>query len=190
MAILKAGCFVAHPDDCVIFAWPFMSSFPNFDWEIIYLTYTADHPRAQELTAYWDKRGITTHYLGCNDSWESVIAGQLGFDQQHAHHELLMAANRYDLILTHNSDGEYGHLHHEYVHRVLCKVSVPKVYFDFNDSSVYSKEYTARVPVATEELPLHRAVVEGVAKRNTLRYNVPPDVEKLINEYNENINIR
>lgn len=183
MGILKAGCFVAHPDDCVIFAWPFISSHSKFDWEIVYLTYTKDNPRAIELTEYWNKRGISTHYLGCNDSWDSVLRGELGFDAEYAHHELLMAANRYDLILTHNSDGEYGHPHHEYVHQVMCKVGTPKVYFDFNDSSVYSREYTATVPANTEELPIHRDVIEGVAKRNKLRYNVPPEVDNLISQY-------
>ena len=64
MARLKALCVVAHPDDCVIFAWPFIEAHPEFEWTIVYLTYTFFDSRAKEIQSYWDKRGITTTFLG------------------------------------------------------------------------------------------------------------------------------
>ena len=41
MARIKALCVVAHPDDCVIFAKPFIDTHKQYDWNISH-TYGAD----------------------------------------------------------------------------------------------------------------------------------------------------
>jgi LmbE family N-acetylglucosaminyl deacetylase len=38
---MKALCLVAHPDDCVIFAYSYIYNHPEHNWTIGYLTYTA-----------------------------------------------------------------------------------------------------------------------------------------------------
>ena len=66
---MKALCLVAHPDDCVIFAYSFIHNHPEHEWTIGYLTYTAQDPRGQELSAFWKQRGIECVFLGFEDHW-------------------------------------------------------------------------------------------------------------------------
>ncbi|CAB4129137.1 N-acetylglucosaminyl phosphatidylinositol deacetylase-related [uncultured Caudovirales phage] len=177
---MRAVALVAHPDDCVIFAWPFIEAHPNFKWTIIYLTYTFSDPRAREVRAYWNKRGIDVSFLGMRDDWQYVKNEELGFDPEIARQDIINAASKYDLILTHFEDGDYGHIHHKFVNTVANKIDKPKVYFasTFN----YNTECVVANPVATEELPLHREVIEGFRDRNIGRYIVTPEAELIIKE--------
>ena len=177
---MRAVALVAHPDDCVIFAWPFIEAHPEFIWEIVYLTYRPNDPRAQELTAYWTKRNIPVSFLGQRDDWNYVQKGELGFNPNVATEALLDAVIPFDLILTHFEDGDYGHPHHMFVSAVAKQIGIPKVYFasTFN----YNKEYVVVEPVVTEELPLHKEVIEGFQDRNRGRYIVTPEAELILKE--------
>jgi hypothetical protein len=177
---LKAVALVAHPDDCVIFAWPFIEAHPEFEWTIIYLTYTFFDERAREVTAYWKKRGIPVSFLGMRDDWQYVKNGELGFDPEIAATDIVNSASKYDLILTHYKDGDYGHVHHKFVNQIANTIGKPKVYFasTFN----YNIEYAVKEAVAVEELPLHRSVIEEFTDRNTGRYIVTPEAELILKE--------
>ena len=177
---MRAVALVAHPDDCVIFAWPFIEAHPELDWVIVYLTYTFTDPRAREVRTYWNARGIDVGFLGMPDDWQYVKNGKLGFDPDIAKQDIINSASKYDLILTHNTDGDYGHPHHKFVSSVADQIGIPKVYFasTFN----YNKQYTVSVPVNTEELPLHKEVIEGFQDRNIGRYIVTPEAELILKE--------
>ena len=177
---MRAVALVAHPDDCVIFAWPFIEAYPEFEWTIIYLTYTFADPRAREVRAYWNKRGIEVSFLGMRDDWRYVKNNELGFDPQIAEKDIVNAASKYDLILTHNEDGDYGHVHHKFVNQIAKQIGKPKVYFasTFN----YNAEYVVKESVAVEELPLHREVIEQFHDRNTGRYILTPEAELILKE--------
>jgi LmbE family N-acetylglucosaminyl deacetylase len=177
---MRAVALVAHPDDCVIFAWPFIEAHPEFKWTIIYLTYTFSDPRAREISAYWSKRSISVGFLGMTDDWQYVKNEELGFDPQIAEKDIINSASKYDLILTHFEDGEYGHIHHKFVNTVARQIDKPKVYFANNFN--YNTEYTVVEPAATEELPLHKEVVEGFLDRNRGRYIVTPEAELILKE--------
>jgi hypothetical protein len=183
---MKAIVAVAHPDDCVIFAWPFMEAHPNYNWEIVYLTHRENEPRAKEIRAYWDKRNVPTTFIGLLDDYEDQLTGRLNFWYGlDAQFDLFNAVKGRDLILTHNADGDYGHIHHKFVHNCLEMIDIPKVYFasTFN----YNTKYVVTIPVDTTELPLHREVVEGFQDRNTGLYIVPDLTKTILEEY-ENIN--
>ena len=175
---MRAVALVAHPDDCVIFAWPFIEAHPEFEWTIIYLTYTFFDPRAKEITAYWTKRGIPVGFLGMPDDWQYVKNEELGFDPLIAKRDIINSASKYDLILTHYKDGDYGHIHHKFVNQVSQLIDKPKVYFasTFN----YNTEYTVIDSVAVDELPLHSEVIVGFQDRNTGRYIVTPEAELIL----------
>ena len=161
---MKAVAVVAHPDDCVIFAWPFIEAHPEFDWHILYLTYTHYQPRGKEIEAYWKKRNITAIFLGYADIWESVKKGQTGFNTEQAIQELGNISGAYDFILTHNADGDYGHVHHKLVHQAVKDLDIPKVYFasTFN----YNTRYIARDNLPLDQFPLHRDVIEQFSDIN------------------------
>ena len=177
---MRAVALVAHPDDCVIFAWPFIEAHPEFEWTIVYLTYTFSDPRAREISAYWAKRGIVVSFLGMKDDWQYVKNKELGFDSEIATNDIINAASKYDLILTHFEDGDYGHVHHMFVNSVAKQIDKPKVYFasTFN----YNTEYKVTAPVVADELPLHKEVIEGFLDRNTGRYIVTPEAELILKE--------
>lgn len=180
---MKAMAIVAHPDDCVIFAWPFIESHPEFAWDIVYLTYRCTDPRGIEIRAYWDKRNIHTHFLGFEDDYRDLELNELTrWHGLHAAAEICLTVNRSkpDLILTHNEDGDYGHIHHRVVHQACTDINTPKVYFasTFN----YNTECPVQEPVCLDELPLHRSVIEGFQDRNTGRYIVTDSAQQLLKQ--------
>jgi LmbE family N-acetylglucosaminyl deacetylase len=175
---MRAVALVAHPDDCVIFAWPFIEAHPEFIWEIVYLTYRPNDARAREVTAYWQKRNVPVFFLGYNDTWLDMVREKISFDTEQATTDINNIVDGVDLILTHHEDGDYGHIHHKFVNTAARQNGIPKVYFasTFN----YNKEYHVHEPVDAHELPLHRSVIEEFTDRNTGRYIVTPEAELII----------
>lgn len=183
MGNLIAACVVAHPDDCVIFARPFIDTHPEFAWTIVYLTYSNADPRAREITAYWNARNIKTKFLGFQDDYADQLAGKLtrwyGLD---AEAQLQLSVTEADLVLTHNADGEYGHIHHKVVHDAMSNLDIPKIYFAFSYESVYNAECTATSELDLTRLPLHREVIAGFTNRDTGRYLVSESATELLKQ--------
>ena len=157
---MKALCLVAHPDDCVIFALSYIHNHADYDWTIGYLTYTEQDPRGQELSDFWHKRGINCVFLGFEDHWHDNEQQRFtcwsALDAETACAQL--AAN-YDLILTHDKQGDYGHIHHCLVYRAVA--NHPRV-VTFAPPGQGTVTYT--VPPDTysiDELPLHGEIVRG-----------------------------
>jgi hypothetical protein len=114
---MKALCLVAHPDDCVIFAYSYIHNHPEHDWTIAYLTYTELDPRGAEMSMFWRHRGIDTIFLGFEDHWHDQEQQQFTrWNQQFAKVKCWELAKDYALILTHDQHGDYGHIHHQLVH--------------------------------------------------------------------------
>lgn len=165
MASLKAYCAVAHPDDCVIFARPFIDQHPEYTWHIVYLTYQATDPRALEVAAYWNARGISTTFLGFTDDYKDQQTQSLNFWYGvDAEARLQLVCADAELILTHNADGDYGHIHHKLVHSAFQHINVQKVYFasTFN----YNTKYISNGDLPLNEFPLHRDVIEQFSNIN------------------------
>jgi len=162
---MNAVCVVAHPDDCIIFARPYIDNHPEYKWCIVYLTYRHLDPRAQEMTRYWIKRGVGVQFLGFADDYQDQLTQQFNhWDPLAAESALRLAAQTADLILTHNRDGDYGHIHHRLVHGAVCQLSIPQVYFasTFN----YNTRYIATGDLSLDEFPLHRDVIEQFSDIN------------------------
>lgn len=179
MAGLKALCVVAHPDDCVIFARPFIEQHPQFKWTILYLTYCGYDPRAAEMTAYWRKRNVITVNLGFVDDYRDMESNQVSFDAVQAQREIANISSRYDLILTHNADGDYGHIHHKFVNSVVQSVAKPKVYFAKHEQQ--NMECRAVSDISLTELPLHRDVISGFENIDVGRYVADQLAQELLN---------
>jgi hypothetical protein len=175
---MKAVVAVAHPDDCVIFAWPFIEAHPEFEWEIVYLTYTDTDARAKEMQEYWRKYNVPTKFLGFRDEYEDQLTKRLNFwNGLEAKATLTQAVEHADLIVTHNADGDYGHIHHKFVHDCLELNGIPKVYFasTFN----YNTKYVTTNPVDTDLLPLHKEVIDSIVDRDTGLYIVTGEAKQI-----------
>lgn len=154
---MKALCAVAHPDDCVIFAYSYIHNHDEMDWTIAYLTYTAQDPRGAELAEFWQRRGIACVFLGYVDDYQDLESQQISFDTDLACNDLQELADHYDLVLTHDVNGDYGHLHHVFVHNCVRHHPNLVTFAKPNSGTV-----TLTVPPGTydlTELPQHRDIV-------------------------------
>ncbi len=95
---------VAHPDDESLFGAGIILRYPN-DWTVICCTIPFHDPiRAEKF------------HDACR------VLGARGIVRQHPErvdHVPIPDLNEYDLIVTHNSVGEYGHKHHRELHDAI-----------------------------------------------------------------------
>jgi hypothetical protein len=156
---MKALCLVAHPDDCVIFGYSYIYNHPNYSWTIGYLTYTTQDPRGAELNEFWTRRGIPCIFLGFEDHWHDNEQNQFTcWSSMDAEAACQLLAKDYDLVLTHDEHGDYGHIHHRLVH------SSVKGHPNLVTFAPPGQGTTYTVPPGAyklEELPQHRDIVAG-----------------------------
>lgn len=180
---MKALCLVAHPDDCVIFAYSFIYNHAQLDWTVGYLTYTADSDRGQEFVKFWNQRNIATVFLGFKDHWhDNEQKKLLHWTQQQAVDACRKLSQDYDLVLTHDHNGDYGHIHHQVVHDSVA---------DHPGLVTFARPETGtdtyQVPLSAydpSELPLHADVIKGFHYDiHSNSYHVPAHVKQLIKEH-------
>jgi hypothetical protein len=176
---MNAICVVAHPDDCIIFGYGLINQFQNLNWTICYLTYTDDSPRGEEISRFWQKRNISTKFLGFKDDWNDIENDSISFDVLIAQQAIEDCVEGQDIILSHNSDGEYGHLHHKFVNQCL---------HNKNNLVTFASLYVADIKITLpprlydlDELPLHREVISSFHKHtHTNGYTIPNYLKHLL----------
>jgi len=178
---MKAIAMVAHPDDCIIFAYSFMHAYPELEWTVCYLTYKADDHRGGELNAFWARRGIATKFLGYVDDWHDIENKQISFDEARAWIDIQEAVSKHDMVLTHDQEGDYGHIHHKFVHSAVADYHPNMI--TFAAISKGNVKYTIPAGVYTlDELPEHGAIIAGFHKeQHANEYFIPDSVKKLLN---------
>ena len=171
---MKALCLVAHPDDCVIFAYSFIHNHPELHWTICYLTYTEQDPRGAELAEFWSRRCIPTQFLGYVDDYRDIENRRISFDTGEAHQAIQYLCKNFDIILTHDAEGDYGHIHHKFVHSCVPEHHPHVITF----APPGAGTDTYMIPEGTynlSELPQHRQIVESFHSRGHANcYSVPP----------------
>lgn len=170
---MKALCLVAHPDDCVIFAYSYIYHHPEYKWTVGYLTYTEHEPRAAEFKKFWNQRNIPTVFLGFEDHWHDNEQKQLtrwyGVDAAASCWNL---AQDFDLVLTHDEHGDYGHIHHQVVHDAVKHHPNLVTFARPGQGTTYilpSNTYSL------DELPLHRDIIAGfhpAEHKNSYKENI------------------
>ena len=156
---VKAVCLVAHPDDCVIFGYSYIHCHPEMKWHICYLTYCEWEPRARELKDFWARRGVPCIFLGYTDDYRDIENKKISFNEEQARREIGNIIKTYDLVLTHNDEGDYGHLHHVFVYD--CAKHHPRL-VTFAKPSEGTVTYTVpKTAYSLDELPMHREIIAG-----------------------------
>ena len=169
---MKAVTVVAHPDDCVIFAYSYMHNHPEYAWTIVYLTYAEWEPRAQEFRQFWNRRNVTTIFLGYRDNYRDIENKKISFDEIQAAQEIASIITDYDLVLTHNKDGDYGHLHHVFVNQ--CTVSHPHRVTFAGPGQGTVKYFIEPGVYSLDELPMHREIIQSFHQiSHTNEYTTP-----------------
>jgi hypothetical protein len=162
--IMKAMTLVAHPDDCVIFAYSYMHAHPEHDWTICYLTSTIKEPRGKEFFNFWYKRGMAVEFLEFKDQWNHEINCPGQINAKDAAIAVKSAIEDQDLILTHGAGGEYGHPHHVLVHECARHHPNRVVFADPGTGTV--KYQIEPGTYSLDELPLHKDIILGFHKEN------------------------
>ena len=177
---MKAMALVAHPDDCVIFAYSFIHHHPEYEWTICYLTHTETSSRGKEFFEFWRRRNISTKFLGFTDNWEVVKNGDLGFDPINAEDAIKRAITDQDIVLTHDHQGDYGHIHHVFVNRTVCWNHNQVVCFAGPGQG--NVKYTIDPGVySLDEVPLHRDIIAGFHPHtHTNEYTITEKVRKIL----------
>ena len=175
----KAIALVAHPDDCVIFAYHFINAHPEFEWEIVYMTYSLPDKRAEEMEKFWGKRNIPVKFLAYYDNPMDIETGQCSIDLGDLISKIDPVIVGAGLLLTHGESGEYGHPHHMVIHRAVEHLTVPKIFF----ASGHDSNLELSIPkdlYSLDELPEHKFVIEMFNDRDRAWYNVTNDALKLL----------
>jgi LmbE family N-acetylglucosaminyl deacetylase len=157
---MKATCVVAHPDDCVIFALSMIHSVNSVDWNIVYVTYTSQDARAQEITRFWQPRGVATEFLGYVDDWHDIELGQCSFDTDQAEADIDRAIHTADFVLTHDAQGDYGHVHHRWVHDAVTRHHDTVITFAAPGQGTHRFEIEPDC-VDLAQLPMHASTIQG-----------------------------
>jgi hypothetical protein len=177
---MKAIVMVAHPDDCVIFAYSFMYAHSDIDWTICYLTYEETDSRGRELKEFWDKRGIATKFLGYVDDWHDIENKQISFDEARAWIDIQEAVSGHDIVLTHDQNGDYGHIHHKFVHAAVADYHPNMV--TFAGIGQGSDKYTVPHGVYSfDELPEHGNIIAGFHQSGHVNeYTIPDNIKVML----------
>lgn len=168
---MKAICMVAHPDDCVIFGYPYIYHHSDWLWTVAYLTYTADSERGQELARFWNSRGVATEFLGYEDNPQDYEnQALLTWNPLQAMNSVRQCIHQYDRVLSHGAEGDYGHVHHRLVHEAVHTHPGLATFAAPGTGTV-----TLTLPstaYSLDELPLHANVIQGFhAESHTNSYH-------------------
>lgn len=111
---------VAHPDDDVIWGGGHLM---DGDYFVVCITNGRNDTRKPEFEKMLEQSGNSGYILeypdkvaGERDNWEKV------WDKIKSDIDRLMTCKDWELIVTHNKDGEYGHQHHKYTHSIVTEL--------------------------------------------------------------------
>ena len=116
---------VAHPDDEIL--WGGLNLLLGSQWHIVIATNKSNKKRVQEYIK-------TSQYIGAfqydifdiKDVYteDAVFSDSLFFDTGKPFYKFLqkLSKEKWELVLTHNADGEYGHEHHKSIHKLVTKL--------------------------------------------------------------------
>ena len=161
----KKLMIVAHPDDEILWGGAHLS---EGGYLVVCITNGKNSVRKEEYIKAVEKTGNTPvilgypdKVLGKRDDWENVrnkLDDDLSF---------IMSFNDWDTIVTHNPDGEYGHIHHKLTNEIVTKLyerlkPQAKLYY-------FGKYYKAvdlpavkdsLTPISDEELKFKQSICE------------------------------
>lgn len=115
---IKAAAFVGHPDDETIWMGGTLLAKTEWEWTIYVATHQASDSRGKELIAAIEEykrvsgnQSIAVVFLELME--DTGEPGKIDIHTVENKLDKLLDSNQYEVIFTHNVDGEYGHLNHK-----------------------------------------------------------------------------
>ena len=117
---------VAHPDDESIFGGHVL----NADWKVICVTNANNIKRATEFKNVMNKTGSLCEMWDFTDHKHYNFGGR----ETRLLYKLKteFGANNYEMIVTHNLTGDYGHLQHKLLSEIVTKIANKNILYYFN----------------------------------------------------------
>lgn len=158
--------FVAHPDDEMIWGG---SHLIDDNYLVVCVTCGRNVKRVREFKNVMDTTNdkyIMLNYpdktMGKRDNWDAV------YDDITKDIEKIMAMKDWKLIVTHNKDGEYGHIHHKMTHNIVTDIYESN-YKDKDNLYFFGKYYTKKkIGKVKDKLP--KITKENYEKKNDIIY--------------------
>lgn len=117
---------VAHPDDESLFAGEALTS--TRGWLVVCVTHASNLERRREFTSAMSSIRVDYTMLDhADDLRNGRFNGRL-VEQLSA----LLAEYSYDLVVTHNAAGEYGHPQHRALHRIVRQLVADRPLYVFD----------------------------------------------------------
>jgi LmbE family N-acetylglucosaminyl deacetylase len=158
----RALLVVAHPDDETIFAAGLILLSRETRWTIVCCTDEGNSTRQNEFFCACE---FMAKHSG--NSIEPVFLNLLLNNREHFdHHALIQAlssyAKGYDIVVTHNSQGEYGHEHHKLVHSCVIEAIATSNIWCFispGSSNVNPNKLRSKMPNGNASLDLNSETI-------------------------------
>ncbi len=149
----KKLMIVAHPDDDVIWGGAHLM---DGDYFVVCITSGRNTTRKPEFEKMLSQSGNSGYILeypdkvaGKRDDWEKV------WDKIQSDLQRLMKCKDWELIVTHNKDGEYGHQHHKYTHRIVTQI--------YDNNRLAAPLYCFGTYYSKKKLPEHESEMTKVS---------------------------
>ena len=116
----KKVMFVAHPDDEMIWGG---SHLIQDDYLVVCITCGTNDTRLKEFKKVMNETGDSYIALGYPDKTNGKRNEWIGvYDNIKNDIEIILNSNDWELIVTHNEEGEYGHIHHIKTNKLVTEL--------------------------------------------------------------------
>ncbi len=114
----QALLVTAHPDDELLWFGGTILLHADWDWTIVCATYDEQSARGSDFRQICRELRARYVLLGLDDAPATLL------DEDELEERLSQFASlkHWDLVFTHNASGEYGHIHHRQVNRIVRKL--------------------------------------------------------------------
>jgi len=169
---------VAHPDDESIFAGG--SLLNKHGWKVVCATLSQDEVRKKEFEKAMRFAGVEEYEIW---DFSDGISNKFNEEKIRPSLERVLKERPWKKILTHNSKGEYGHIQHKELNRLVLEIIGNRFYtFEVADFKMNENLYRAKkelLHIYKSQVPLLPEVKEYISNEKMTKNKLSDDTIKL-----------
>lgn len=159
---------VAHPDDEMLWGG---SRLIEDDYVVVCVTCGDNKKRLREIENELEITDDRLIILGVTDKHGDVRNNMIA-DKKHMKEQLerIMDLKDWDVIVTHNKEGEYGHIHHVITHSLVTNIVEKK---NLTDKLYYFGKYYTKKNISEAEKNVPQISLENIKKKKEILKKCP-----------------